>query len=30
VITETELRKGLNIITEAVNELPNVEKAKGH
>lgn len=30
VISEDELRKGLDIITEALNELPNVEKAKGH
>lgn len=30
VISEEELRKGLDIITEALNELPNVEKAKGH
>ncbi|PHH88342.1 hypothetical protein CDD83_7672 [Cordyceps sp. RAO-2017] len=30
VITETELRKGLNIIAEAIKELPTVEKASGH
>lgn len=30
VITETEIRKGLSIIAEAVKELPNVEKTKGH
>lgn len=30
VITEEELQKGINIITEAVLELPTVEKAKGH
>ncbi|KAH6984900.1 pyridoxal phosphate-dependent transferase [Ilyonectria sp. MPI-CAGE-AT-0026] len=30
VISEEELRKGLNIITEAIKELPTVEKAKGH
>lgn len=30
VITEAELRKGLNIIAEAIKELPTVEKAKGH
>lgn len=30
VISEEDLRKGLNIITEAIKELPTVEKAKGH
>jgi ornithine--oxo-acid transaminase len=30
VITETELRKGLSIITEAIKELPTAEKADGH
>jgi ornithine--oxo-acid transaminase len=30
VITEAEIRKGLSIIAEAVKELPNVEKSKGH
>ncbi|KAK0386231.1 hypothetical protein NLU13_6068 [Sarocladium strictum] len=30
VITEAEIRKGLSIIAEAIKELPNVEKAKGH
>lgn len=30
VITEAELRKGLNIIAEAIKELPSVEKASGH
>ena len=30
VISEAELQKGLNIITEAIKELPTVEKAKGH
>ncbi|KAG5980697.1 hypothetical protein E4U55_003741 [Claviceps digitariae] len=30
VITEMELRKGLNIITEAIKELPSVEKSGGH
>jgi ornithine--oxo-acid transaminase len=30
VITEAELRKGLNIIAEAIKELPTVEKSKGH
>ncbi|KAM4068110.1 aminotransferase class-III domain-containing protein [Hirsutella rhossiliensis] len=30
VITETELRKGLNIIAEAIKELPTAEKAAGH
>lgn len=27
VITEEEIRKGINIIAEALKELPNVEKA---
>ncbi|UNI21387.1 Ornithine aminotransferase [Purpureocillium takamizusanense] len=30
VITETELRKGISIITEAIKELPTVKKAAGH
>ncbi|KAG5995511.1 hypothetical protein E4U52_008184 [Claviceps spartinae] len=30
VITEMELRKGLNIITEAIKELPSVPKSEGH
>ncbi|KAH7326406.1 pyridoxal phosphate-dependent transferase [Stachybotrys elegans] len=30
VITETELRKGLNIIAEAIKELPTVAKSEGH
>ncbi|KAF4503911.1 hypothetical protein G6O67_008846 [Ophiocordyceps sinensis] len=30
VITETELRKGLNIIAEAIKELPTAAKAAGH
>ncbi|KAG6297644.1 hypothetical protein E4U46_005786 [Claviceps purpurea] len=30
VITEMELRKGLNIITEAIKELPGVPKSEGH
>lgn len=30
VISEEDLRKGLSIITEAIKELPTVEKAKGH
>ncbi|KAF7550925.1 hypothetical protein G7046_g7855 [Stylonectria norvegica] len=30
VITEAELRNGLRIITEAIAELPTVEKTKGH
>ncbi|KAI6778817.1 Ornithine aminotransferase-like protein [Emericellopsis cladophorae] len=30
VITEAELRKGLNIIAEAIKELPSVENASGH
>ncbi|KAG9253862.1 ornithine aminotransferase [Emericellopsis atlantica] len=30
VITEAELKKGLNIIAEAIKELPSVEKASGH
>lgn len=30
VITETELRKGLNVIAEAIKELLNAEKAGGH
>ncbi|RMJ11485.1 Ornithine aminotransferase [Fusarium kuroshium] len=30
VITEEELRKGLDIIAEAIKELPTVEKAAGH
>ncbi|KJZ72850.1 Ornithine aminotransferase [Hirsutella minnesotensis 3608] len=30
VITETQLRKGLNIISEAIKELPTAEKAAGH
>lgn len=30
VITEMELRKGLNIISEAIKELPTVEKSQGH
>jgi ornithine--oxo-acid transaminase len=30
VISEEELQKGINIIVEAIKELPTVEKAKGH
>ncbi|KAF5976762.1 ornithine aminotransferase [Fusarium coicis] len=30
VISEEELRKGLEIISEAIKELPNVERAHGH
>ncbi|KAG6283469.1 hypothetical protein E4U48_000063 [Claviceps purpurea] len=30
VITEMELRKGLNIITEAIKELPSAPKSEGH
>ncbi|KYK61433.1 ornithine aminotransferase [Drechmeria coniospora] len=30
VITETELRKGLSIIAEAIQELPTAEKSTGH
>ncbi|KAK7414448.1 ornithine aminotransferase [Neonectria punicea] len=30
VISETELRKGLGIIAEAIKELPTVEKAESH
>ena len=30
VISETQLRKGLSIIAEAVKELPTAEKTKGH
>lgn len=30
VITETELRKAINIIGEALKELPTVEKAAHH
>lgn len=30
VITETELRKGLSIIAEALKELPTAPKAAGH
>ena len=30
VITETELRKGLNILAEALKELPTTPKAEAH
>lgn len=30
VITEEELRHGLDIIAEAIKELPTVEKSSGH
>ncbi|KPM36809.1 Ornithine aminotransferase [Neonectria ditissima] len=30
VISDEDLQKGLNIIAEAIKELPTVEKAKGH